>query len=159
MKNGFSGLGKIKLYWNKVLGVEWKPPSTPPWGREAQRTLLELEGREGEEEEDALGAEGRRQGATRRWVGGSRTRSGEQGQTAQRRAAHGPVGLGVAAKCSSGCALGPLRDRDAKHPSAGSGFRGLPGQAGRDLHAGEGLVQEGEECSRALGGTNRTGGS
>ena len=92
-------------------------------------------------------------------MGGSRTRSGEQGQAAQRRAAHGPVGLGVAAKRSSGCALGPLRDRDAKHPSAGSGFRGLPGQAGRDLHAGEGLVQEGEEWSRALWGTNRTGGS
>lgn len=92
-------------------------------------------------------------------MGGSRTRSGKQGQAAQRRAEHGPVGLGVAAKRSSGCALGPLRDRDAKHPSAGSGFRGLPGQAGRDLHAGEGLVQEGEEWSRDLGGTNRTGGS
>lgn len=100
-----------------------------------------------------------RQVAARWWMGGSRTRSGEQGQAAQRRAAHGPVGLGVAAKRSSGCALGPLRDRDAKHPSAGSGFRGLPGQAGRDLHAGEGLVQEWEEWSRALGGTNRTEGS
>lgn len=65
-------------------------------------------------------------------MGGSRTRSGEQGQAAQRRAAHGPIGLGVAAKRSSGCALGPLRGRGAKHPSAGSGFRGLPGQAGRD---------------------------
>lgn len=65
-------------------------------------------------------------------MGGSRTRSGEQRQAAQRGAAHGPVGLGVAAKSSSGCTLGPLRDRDAKHPSAGSGFRGLPGQAGRD---------------------------
>lgn len=85
-------------------------------------------------------------------MGGSRTRSGEQRQAAQRGAAHGPVGLGVAAKSSSGCTLGPLRDRDAKHPSAGSGFRGLPGQAGRDLHAGEGLVQEGEEGSRDLGG-------
>ena len=106
-----------------------------------------------------MGSGGRRRVASRRWVGGSRTRSGEQGQAAQRRAAHGPVGLGVAAKRSSGCALGPLRDRDAKHPSAGSGFRGLPGQAGRDLHAGEGLVQEGEEWSRALWGTNRTGGS
>lgn len=85
-------------------------------------------------------------------MGGSHTRSREQRQAAQRGAAHGPVGLGVAAKSSSGCALGSLRDRDAKHPSAGSGFRGLPGQAGRDLHAGEGLVQEGEEGSRDLGG-------
>lgn len=75
---------------------------------------------------------------------GSRAGPGQQTQAAQRRAAHGAVGLGVAPERRSSGPLGPLRGRGAEHPPARPGLGpGLPGPGQRDLQKSGGLVRGG----------------